>query len=164
MRHKYVIYLKNIQRSANHPDTKYKEPMKKNLLILVLAAAVLVGAIYLIKLSQPKVAVATLNSQNNSGQAGTATIVNTPDGKSLITITLFGVTAGLAQPAHIHSGTCNNLGDVKYQLAHVFNGNSQTALQISVGALVREMPLAVNVHKSDSQANVYTSCGNLQIP
>lgn len=138
--------------------------MKKNLLIVILGLAVLVGAIYLVKMNQPKVAVATLNSQNNSGQAGTATIVNTPDGKALVKVTLFGVTAGVSQPSHIHKGTCDNLGDVKYPLNNVLNGNGETAIDVPVGALVREMPLAVNVHKSINQANVYTSCGNLQIP
>ncbi len=138
--------------------------MAKNIVIIVLALAILGGATYLIKVSQPRIAIATLNSQNNSGQAGTATIINLPDGKTKVTITLFGVTAGVSQPAHIHMGTCENLGDVKYSLVNLLNGNSETILDIDVAKIGRQFPLAVNVHKSEREQGVYTSCGNLMIP
>lgn len=138
--------------------------MAKNIVIIVLALATLGGAAYLIKVSQPRVAVATLNSQNNSGQAGTATVINLPEDKSQVIITLFGVTAGVSQPAHIHEGTCENLGAIKYPLNNLLNGNSSTVLDIDVGRLGREMPLAVNIHKSERENKTSTSCGNLQIP
>ena len=138
--------------------------MAKNIVIIVLALAILGGAAYLIKVSQPRVAVATLNSQNNSGQAGTATVINLPDGNAKVTITLFGVTAGVSQPAHIHEGTCENLGDVKYPLINLLNGNSETIIYTDVAKLGRNLPLAINVHKSEKDQSVYTSCGNLQIP
>jgi hypothetical protein len=138
--------------------------MAKNIVIIVLALAILGGAAYLIKVSQPRVAIATLNSQNNSGQAGTATVINLPDGKTKVTLTLFGVTAGVSQPAHIHEGTCENLGNVKYPLINLLNGESSTVLDTDVGRLGRQLPLAINVHKSEREQNVYTACGNLQIP
>ncbi len=138
--------------------------MAKNILIIVLALAVLGGAAYLIKVSQPRVAVATLNSQNKSNQAGTATITNLPNGGSRVTITLFGVTAGVLQPSHIHAGTCEDLGDVKYPLTNVLNGDAITVLNVDVATLGREMPLAINVHKSEREPQIYTSCGNLLFP
>lgn len=125
---------------------------------------VLGTATYLIKMSQPKVAVATLNSKNDSGQAGTATIVTTQDAKSIVTITLFGVTAGIAQPAQIRKGTCDKLGDVVHPLNNLLNGDSETIIDASVSSLAQEMPVVVSIYKSERQMSSSASCGSIIIP
>lgn len=126
--------------------------------LLIVLVLVLIWKFY-----QPTVAIATLNSLNKSNEAGTATIISI-DGKSRVLLTLFGAPAGVLQPVHIHKGTCDKLGDIKHPLTDVFNGQSETVLDVSVGKLATEMPLAINVHKSADNLGAYVSCGNVIFP
>lgn len=101
-----------------------------------------------------------LNEENNSGELGTATLKDT-EGKIMVTLNLTGAPKGVAQPAHIHEGSCPGVGAVKYPLTSASDGRSETTLNISLEKLLSQLPLAVNVHKSASQAGVYIACGNL---
>jgi plastocyanin len=87
------------------------------------------------------------------------------------------VAAGAAQnspahPAHIHSGTCEELGDVVASLTDVAAPDGEatgaaSALPLATSQTRVEMPLqaiidgghAVNVHKSADEINVYVACG-----
>lgn len=101
-----------------------------------------------------------LSAQNNSGEAGTATLKET-DGKVVVSLSVTGERKGAIQPAHIHLGSCPNPGAIKYPLANVVDGKSETTLNVTMDQLRGELPLAVNVHKSVAQSKVYVSCGNL---
>lgn len=102
-----------------------------------------------------------LAAQSNSGQSGTATISDN-NGKAQVTITLFAATESTtSQPAHIHTGSCPTPGGVTYPLAAVSNGSSQTMLEVSVSQLLSELPLAINVHASETQINTYVACGDI---
>lgn len=101
-----------------------------------------------------------LNEENNSGELGTATLKDT-EGKVMVALNLTGAPKGVAQPAHIHEGSCPGVGAVKYPLTSASDGRSETTLNISLEKLLSQLPLAVNVHKSASQAGVYIACGNL---
>ncbi len=72
--------------------------------------------------------------------------------------------AEVEQPAHIHSGTCDNLpgslGAVEYPLTNVVNGTSTTTVDASLDSL-QTGDFAVNVHKSGTELGVYVSCGNI---
>lgn len=100
-----------------------------------------------------------LSDQNNSGESGVATLVDF-DGKAQVTMDLAGVFAR-SEPAHIHSGSCLELGAVKYPLASVERGFSDTTLEVSVEELLAQLPLAINVHKSAEEAGVYVACGDI---
>ena len=100
----------------------------------------------------------TLDPQNNSGQSGTATITEV-QGKAKVILNLTGEPSKVAEPAHIHTGSCANLGGVKYPLTDVGNGASQTTLSVSLAQLLSE-PFAINVHKSAQDINVYVACGD----
>jgi hypothetical protein len=86
-------------------------------------------------------------------------------------------------PAHIHNGTCNNLGDVVYPLNDVSGeflsgtpgatpappaqgepgdviAQSQTEIDVSLDDLLAG-EYAVNVHKSAEEIDVYIACGNI---
>ena len=84
-------------------------------------------------------------------------------------------TEAEAHPAHIHSGTCDQLGDVVYPLADV---TYPTGEQMGAGGghevKISEMnhvdaPLqeiidgghAINVHESAEAIDVYIACGNI---
>lgn len=108
----------------------------------------------------PKKKTITLVEENSSGQSGTA-VVEDADGKVKVTIALGGTKVQGAQPAHIHIGVCPGVGAVKYPLSNVVNGKSTTMLMITMADLLSQGPLAINVHKSNAEPNVYVSCGGL---
>ncbi len=102
----------------------------------------------------------TLLEQNNSKQAGVATLQEIGD-KTRVQLRVAGATAG-AQPAHIHVGKCPKPGAVKYPLTDLVNGISETMLDVSLSSLKQALPLAINIHKSKAEVALYTACGDLQ--
>lgn len=96
---------------------------------------------------------------NNSGESGKATL--TPvDGKTKVAIDLTGAPEDLAQPAHIHHGTCQNLGGPAYPLEAVKNGKSQTTIDAKISDLTAG-DFAINVHKSEKEISTYVACGDI---
>ena len=101
-----------------------------------------------------------LEEQNDSGITGTVTITPTGTEEFEVVLELTGAGSG-PQPAHIHPGTCAELDPTpKYPLTNVENGRSETTVEASPLELVTE-PLAVNVHKSEAEADTYVACGDL---
>ncbi len=105
--------------------------------------------------------VVTLAAEQNSGESGTATLTEVGS-KTQVVLNLTGAPADIAQPAHIHTGTCPGVGAVQYPLTSVTNGKSQTTLDVSIEQLRSQLPLAINVHKSGTEATVYVACGPLK--
>lgn len=104
----------------------------------------------------------TLNTQNNSSQAGTATLTE-ENGKVKVMLALSGGMYTAAQPAHIHVGSCPTPGAVKYPLTNVMNGRSETMLNVDLKTLMASSEkLSLNVHKSAAESQIYTACGNLK--
>ena len=68
--------------------------------------------------------------------------------------------AGVAQPVHIHDGTCANLGAVKYPLTNLVDGKSATMVNVPLKDL-RTGKFAINAHKSQAEISLYVSCGNI---
>ncbi|MDP2031504.1 MAG: hypothetical protein Q8K12_17860 [Thiobacillus sp.] len=101
-----------------------------------------------------------LAAQNNSGQTGTATL--TPEGdKTKVVILLTHAPSGVAQPAHIHLGTCDKLDKApKWKLEAVKDGRSTTVVPVSLDTILKEKT-AINIHKSAEEIQVYVSCGNI---
>lgn len=104
-----------------------------------------------------------LSAQNNSEESGTA-VLEEEGGKVKVTLALTGGGADLAvaQPAHIHTGVCPTPGAVKYPLSNVIRGESVTVLDLTLAELLAMGDLAINVHKSATQADFYVSCGDLK--
>lgn len=103
-----------------------------------------------------------LASQNDSRQAGEAVLTEVEGDKVKVVLSLSGAPTGVAQPAHIHAGACPTPGAVKYPLTSVTNGASQTELDVTLDELVAQLPLAVNVHKSSTEAGVHVACGDVK--
>lgn len=104
-----------------------------------------------------------LDPVNNSGRSGTA-VLTEEGGKIRATISLKNESAAAAvdsYPAHIHTGICPTPGGIKYMLPPVVNGTSETMVDISLDDLLKQLPLAINVHKSQSDLKTYVACGNI---
>lgn len=99
--------------------------------------------------------------QNDSGEFGTATLKE-EDGQVVVTLNLVGAPQNVSQPAHIHNGSCPDVGGVKYPLTNVLNGESETTVNVTFDQLEDELPLAINVHQSVENASVYVACGDIK--
>jgi len=102
-----------------------------------------------------------LEEQNDSGESGTA-ILKEENNQTTVTITMTGFQEDVSQPAHIHVGSCPDVGAVSYPLTNVLNGESETTLDVTLAQLESELPLGINVHKSVDNASVWTACGDLE--
>ena len=168
----------NQARPEPQPQGGEKTPMNKNLMIgVVVLVIVVVGGFLLRGKSQtattetsplenlatptPRVLSVTLNEVSNSKESGEA-ILEEVDGKTKVTLNLTGAPGGVTQPAHIHKGECPGVGDVVYPLTFPVDGQSETTLEVGLDELTAQLPLAINIHKSASEAKVYVACG--QIP
>ena len=107
-----------------------------------------------------KTKTVSLSAQGGSKQVGVATIKEV-GGFAVVSVVIAPGVKGIAQPAHIHVGSCPTPGEVKYPLSSVVDGKSETTLTISYDELMKQMPLAINVHKSTAQSKMYVSRGNL---
>lgn len=104
----------------------------------------------------------TLSEQNNSKEEGVATLMEV-DGKVKVSLKLTGAPTAVTQPAHIHVGACPDVGAVKYPLTSPVDGISETILDVTLAQLKSQLPLGINVHKSEAEAKVYVSCGDLAL-
>lgn len=108
-----------------------------------------------------------LLEQNSSGESGFATFASV-DGQTRVVVDVANVPADVLQPAHIHTGSCAELGGVKYPLSGVqrvgMGPTSETILDVSLEQLLSELPLTINVHKSGQELGVYVVCGNITDP
>jgi hypothetical protein len=101
-----------------------------------------------------------LDEQNDSGQSGTAVLLEV--GSQLqVTLTLTNPVT-TPEPAHIHAGSCPNPGAIVFPLTNVVNGTSVTVLDTNLAALEAMGALAINVHKSAAEAQIYFACGDLE--
>ena len=131
--------------------------MKKIALTLALASFAIAPAFAAMKEKPVKV---ELGAQNGSGETGYAMLY--PHGaKTKVIVHLKGTPKGVAQPDHIHKGTCANL-DPKpaYVLKPVVGGKSITMVGASVADLLKE-PMAINVHESATDLKKYVACGDI---
>ena len=102
-----------------------------------------------------------LSAQNKSGQSGTARLTPAGSDKTKVEISMKGSPKGVAQPAHVHEGTCAKLDPKpKYPLTNVQDGKSTTEVPADIKTLTAGN-LAINVHKSAEEAKVYVACGNI---
>lgn len=103
-----------------------------------------------------------LSAQSNSNEHGMVTLI--PEGnKTIVAIDLQGAPNGVPQPAEIHEGSCDILGDEKYVLQPPVNGISETVIDVPMQKILSELPLAINVHKSKKDLPVYYACGDIAI-
>lgn len=102
----------------------------------------------------------TINQLNDSGISGTVTLYDAGDSK---TIVVFDVkNAGKVHPAHIHAGTCDDLGaDPSYELEDVKDGKSTSTIEVALDDLLAE-PMAVDLHMAPDLLGVVIGCANIE--
>ena len=126
-----------------------------------LAMTLLLGALHGgAALALDDVVTVTLEAQNASAQSGSATL--TPQGDATRVVILLGnAPQGVAQPAHIHLGQCDRLDPApKWKLEAVKDGQSTTVVPVPLDRILQDK-VAINVHKSAEEVQVYVSCGNI---
>ena len=101
-----------------------------------------------------------LTEENDSDESGKAKLVE-ENNQVTVTISMDGAPEEVSQPAHIHLGSCLDVGEVKYPLTNILNGESTTTIDVTVDQLKSELPLAIKIHKSVDEAGVYVSLGNI---
>lgn len=104
--------------------------------------------------------VVPINELNGSGISGDASLTDNGDGTTTVDILVDGATGG--HPAHIHSGTCTELGDVVYPLTDVdASGESVTVIDVPLSELQTTGPYAINIHLSADEIGTYVACGDI---
>jgi hypothetical protein len=103
----------------------------------------------------------TLHPQNHSGEIGDVTM--TQDGDNVVvTVTTQNAPSGVAQPIHIHDGTCDTLNPKPhYPLTTLQNGTSTTTLKNMKLEDLMTGGYAINIHHSTSDVPTYFACGNI---
>jgi hypothetical protein len=97
-----------------------------------------------------------LVEQNGSGQSGTATLTPAEAGSTRIVVDLKSPPAE-PQPAHVHSGTCDDIGDVFAPLDSLTEGRSESTVMLSLDELQRG-GLIVHAHRSEAEFDVSVAC------
>ncbi|MBN4064208.1 hypothetical protein JYU04_00560 [Dehalococcoides mccartyi] len=99
-----------------------------------------------------------LSPTEGEGQTGTATFISDSQ-TTTIEISIV-PTASDAQPIHIHTGACVDVGPVLHALENVVRGSSTTIINLPINEILQHGAL-VNVHASYTNASTYTACGEL---
>ena len=127
------------------------------ILSLVLAVLALVGT-SAIAIAQSPLTLTFMPGRNGT-QAGTVTLADM-GAQTKVTIAVATGGAGVSQPAHIHVGACPGVGAVVFPLTSVVDGKSETTVNVALATL-RATQHAINIHKSASEAAVYTACAEI---
>lgn len=104
--------------------------------------------------------VVELVEQGGSGQTGTATFTAREDGRTRILLELTN-PPDLPQPAHVHSGTCDDLGDAVVALTSVDQGRSDTVADMSLESLERG-GFVIHAHKSEAEYDISVACSPIE--
>jgi Cu/Zn superoxide dismutase len=125
-------------------------------LAVVMAGALLIAGAGLAEAAGP--VTVPLTPQNNSGESGTATLTESGT-KTKVVVAVTGAPGGVAQPLHVHKGTCAQL-DPKptYGLATLTSGKSETTIDVPLASL-QGGGFAINGHKSAQDVSTYVFCG-----
>jgi Cu/Zn superoxide dismutase len=129
---------------------------------IMIAAVIAMSGTAFAQAPSPPAAVVTvvLAPQNSSGESGTAAL--TQVGNDIVVTTKMTGAGTVAQPIHIHDGTCATLNPApKYPLTTVQNGTSTTTLKDMKLSSLETGNYAINVHKSTDDVKTYVACGNI---
>lgn len=99
-----------------------------------------------------------LAAQNGSAQSGTARL--TADGEKTRVVVELANPPAVAQPSHVHEGTCEEIGDVVAPLENVINGRAVSVVGMSLAELQRG-GLIVHAHKSETEYDISVACAEI---
>lgn len=99
-----------------------------------------------------------LAAQNGSGQSGTAQL--TADREKTRIVVEVANPPEVAQPSHVHKGTCDEIGDVVAPLENVVDGRAESVVDMSLAEL-RRGGLIVHAHKSEAEYDTSVACAEI---
>ena len=102
----------------------------------------------------------TLEELNASGISGTAWLTDNGDGTTTVSVELEGSPEGGVHPAHIHEGSCPEVGAVVADIGPIEGGANETTVEMSLEDILGGEH-AINVHKSPEEVQVYVACGDI---
>ncbi len=132
----------------------------KRIWISVVAVALLSIAALAPAAAQDTITI-DMNEVDDSGQSGSADITSDGD-QTIISVSIDPGEEGVPQPAHIHDGSCAELGGVAYPLEDVVDGESETTVDVTITELIQG-EYAINVHLSEDEMGVNVACGTLPL-
>jgi len=97
-----------------------------------------------------------LDEMNGSGQTGSVTLSARGDQTGVVV----SATADISALAHIHEGSCAELGGVAHELNDTSESISSTTVDATLDSLI-DGRFAVNLH-TDGDPGVYNSCGDIK--
>lgn len=124
-------------------------------LSILLAAAALAATTALTSAQTP--VTLTLGPGRDATQTGTIQITAMGNQTRVV---IDAQPQGASQPAHIHVGSCPGVGAVAFPLTNVANGKSETTVNAS-WATIQAAQHSINIHRSPTEAAIYTACVNL---
>ncbi len=98
--------------------------------------------------------------ERGDGQYGEATLTELGEGQTQLILELFDGPEE-QQMAHVHEGTCDDLGPIRHDLNQLDNGRSQTRVDARLNKLL-EGDFAVDVHSSDDRDADRVICAEIQ--
>jgi hypothetical protein len=111
--------------------------------------------------------IVELKELSGSAQSGTARLTKVGEQTRVVLevqskSAQSGSPVAAPQPAHIHSGSCNQLNEIpEYALKDVRGGKSTTTVDVPLDALRRGV-FAISVHESAAESEVYVACGDIR--
>lgn len=160
----------------NMPGKNTKKDNNSFLLILIISFIIIISSFVIYRgkllhfdrvqkyvdfMNRPKTQIAQLSEMNSSGITGEA-ILTEYENNLFVAIKLVDYTPNISLPAHIHYGTCEELGEIIYPLMDVDSGESVTEIDTNFKELKKLTPIAINIHKSSNQMGTSVSCAQLK--
>lgn len=106
----------------------------------------------------PKGAVLNLDKGRDGDQTPAAAVLISAGNKTDVFVSVKPGPTGVAQPIHIHEGSCPGVGAVKYPLTNVVDGKSKTTVDASLDDLLKGS-YSINIHESTANSGKYVACG-----
>ncbi len=129
---------------------------------LVIAALAAFGSLQ--ATAQDGEIIIPIEELNGSGLSGDATLTDNGDGTTTIDVLVDGAAGD--HPIHLHSGTCDELGDIVVGLENVdTDGSSVTDVPVPLSTIQDPEigPHAVNIHLSADEIASYVACGDVPV-
>ncbi|CAN5730496.1 hypothetical protein BH23CHL5_BH23CHL5_25700 [soil metagenome] len=139
--------------------------MRFGVAALVIAALAAVGSMQ--AMAQDSELIIPINENEGSGVFGDATLTDNGDGTTTIDVLVDGVGEPEGgHPIHLHSGTCDTLGDVVVALESVGpDGSSVTDVPVPLSTIQDPEigPHAIDIHRSSDQIVGFVACGDIPV-
>jgi hypothetical protein len=131
------------------------------LVALVAATFLIAGTGGSVSAKEGDTVTVTMGPGRDGSQTGTATLTDMGS-QTQVVLDIQPGPAGVAQPVHIHQGSCPGVGAVAFPLTNVVDGKSTTVVNATLASL-QTGGFSINAHQDSSQAGlgVYVSCGNV---